>query len=213
MKKGIITFVALAFASSGANAAFIAGVTATASSNFGNNPLISAEANLTNGTTTENPGFGAGGPHSGTKWLSEDGVFAATLIFDLHGAYNLTSFDILNTRNDGYRWGNPGSDSETDFFTYAFSTDEGVNYTAASAEIGLQLFESGFQTVTVSALGVTHVRIGVRNDTTITNFPSPNQDIRVGLNEVRFTGSAVPEPSSAALLSLLGFGVLLRRRR
>ncbi|WP_129589777.1 PEP-CTERM sorting domain-containing protein [Rubritalea profundi] len=46
----------------------------------------------------------------------------------------------------------------------------------------------------------------------MTQFTQNTSDY-VGIGEIRFTGSAVPEPTTTALLGLGGLALILRRHR
>ncbi|MFT5105420.1 MAG: hypothetical protein ACI9UA_001040 [Pseudoalteromonas tetraodonis] len=125
--------------------------------------------------------------HCGTHWIADEGAFTETVTFDLGGSYRLTTLEILNTSNSNW------NDSETDRFTIATSTDGGNNFSTPSAEVELQDFSLGFQTVLVQAAGVTHLELTITNDQVVDGDPPPAVEARVGLNEVRFfTGPGTP---------------------
>ena len=115
--------------------------------------------------------------HLGTHWLASEGIFTETVTFDLGGKYDLTSLSILNTSNSGW------NDSETDTFTFATSADGGDSFSDPSDPIELQDFAEDFQDVPLVAPGVTHVQLEVTNEDA---DDQDTNDVRVGLNEVRF---------------------------
>jgi hypothetical protein len=147
--------------------------------------------------------------NSGSYWLSASGGNAAeVLTFDLGAAYNVdTIHQWLYTRTGE-------EDRGIQTFDIAFSTDNGVSYTAAVSAASLGM--SNFTEATIEPLpaqtrtfteqtGVTHIRFS-----NITNFGDPNF---IGLSEIKFEGTLVPEPSSTALLGLGALGLIIRRRR
>ncbi|YCM42948.1 hypothetical protein V2O64_16695 [Verrucomicrobiaceae bacterium 227] len=103
--------------------------------------------------------------------------------FDLGDAFDLTRIEVLNTSNTNW------NDRETDTLTIEVSNDGGNSYGVPSAPIAIQDYTAGFQTIPLSAAGVTHVRLNVENNPGLgTN--TGVEDVAVGLNEVRFyTGS------------------------
>jgi hypothetical protein len=91
-------------------------------------------------------------------------------------------------------------------FDLSFSTNGGGTY---ANTIALTLAVPSADPIPVQTLnfaqqtGVTHIRI-----TNMTNYGDSNY---VGLSEIRF--SAVPEPTTTALLGLGGLALILRRRK
>ena len=150
-------------------------ITATAGSTFDDTGRFDV-SNLLDGLFDE----GNRDNHQGTHWIAAELTLTETVTFDLGGSYSLTNLEILNTSNTNW------NDSETDRFTVATSTDGGATFSAPSAEIELQDFTEGFQSVPVQASGATHVQLVVTNDGTVDGDPAPTTEARVGLNEVRF---------------------------
>lgn len=146
---------------------------------------------------------GAGG---GADFFEAGGIGATNTVqldFDLGGSFNLTSTDIW-----GYSFF--GTTNTATAITVSYSTD-GTNFSGAENITLPQTSVAAVQAVQSNALtglaGTTHVRF---------LFTDNNGGNRVGLGEVQFDGvaaSAVPEPSSTALLGLGGLALILRRRK
>jgi hypothetical protein len=193
-----------------ANAAIVVPVGVTGhTANAGGFPTI----NVINGsglsgvgdvlTQTHVPSNGTGAnPH----WIGGISQLNSTqpLVFNLGGAYTVGSVHVWQyTDAANATFNNFG----TSAFNISFSTDGGSSY---GPTISLTGFTQGTQTVEsvqtrtfAVQSGVTHIKFN--------NFSAFNGATNAGLGEVRFS-TAIPEPS-AALLSILGIGGLLVRRR
>lgn len=207
--KNKLAFAALALAASmPAMAQTITPVSVVASdtfSFFGEYKSI----NLINGSGL------SGGLHDANypnMWMSNLGVNQATLTFDLGKAYNLTGTSIWN-----YNFGNPAEFQSTilrsvkDFRLFA-STD-GV---AFSQVLEARLNPGSGQPLASQDFAFGGVARYVRLDI-LNNYGQgtyAERDWNSGLSEVRFNGTAVPEPASWALM-IAGFamaGAAVRRR-
>lgn len=212
MSTKFLGFAALAAAAaifaSPAEGAVITPVGVTASNTFPFWGEYNAE-NLIDGSGL------SGGKHDANytnMWMTDLGVDSATLTFDLGGAYQLSSLDVWN-----YNFGTEGYASTLDraakAFTVSLSTD-GVNFTQVlagqfSRGTGQAL---GAETFGLSGLG-RYVQIGLSGNHQ--QDPATYGYSPVGLSEVRFAGSAVPEPATWAMM-IAGFGLVggaLRSRR
>jgi hypothetical protein len=166
-------------------------ITATASAQFSAD--FGPEKTIDGETLEGFRGTGDAGPpvrpanHQFNHWITPNGSLTATITFDLGDTYDLTRIEVLNTSNSNW------NDRETDTFTIATSTDGGGTYSAPSDPVALQDYTTGFQEVSITANGVTHVQFVVSNDPALgTN--NGTEDAAVGLNEVRFF---TPEPEDS----------------
>jgi len=176
---------------------------------------VNAERSLTR--TIDSTGLSGGGTsgdilsethlnndsNGGTYWLSGNtgsNVAGEVLTFTLQSASVVDAVHM---------WGYDriGSTSRSiQNFDLSFSTNGGGTY---ANTIALVLAVPSADPIPVQTLnfaqqtGVTHIRI-----TNMTNYGDSNY---VGLNEIRF--SAVPEPTTTALLGLGGLALILRRRK
>ncbi|NWK54515.1 discoidin domain-containing protein [Verrucomicrobiaceae bacterium N1E253] len=174
-----------------------------------NNSLIGTPATLANYTTTTHVNVTSGS----VGWVTADPAPAGgdyfgpgennpnpVLTFALDQTYTLTDFVF---------WGyfNGGTGNEAKAFTLEFSTT-GTSGTFSGTTPLTQPTAVGTgnpATLNFAAVNANAVRI------TITDNQGGID--RVGLGEVKFIGSAVPEPSSTALLGLGGLALILRRRK
>ena len=135
-----------------------------------------------------------------------------TITLDLGGTYDIAT---VNFWNYAERWnGTYYNDRGVKDFDLEFSTDGGatfgntVSLTAAMADdTGAttgDVFFNGETFDIEDQAGVTHVKFIAQD-----NYGGGY----TGIAEVNFTGVAVPEPSSAALLGLGGLALILRRRK
>ena len=126
-----------------------------------------------------------------------------TITFDLGNSYNLTGTYIWN-------YNNPDSSPRgfTDFEIYVGGSGDPTASTliTASAQISQN---------SIGAPNTAEFESFVASNVRYVRFRSlaTGANDRVGLGEVRFDGTLVPEPSSFALLGLGGLALLLRRRR
>lgn len=124
--------------------------------------------------------------------------------FDLGGSFEIDSIAVW-----GYHFGAANGNSISDI-TLDFSTDGGGT-TNSSQTVGVPL-PGTFNLATVVGLTPTHANF-VTMTVNDNHFGGPGGGDRVGIAEIHFTGTAVPEPSSLALLSAGGFGLIFIRRR
>jgi hypothetical protein len=128
--------------------------------------------------------------------------------FDLGGSFNVT---------DAYIWQTTFSSTgrQTKTFDIEYSTD-GTNYFVASADQQLGQVTptltvgSTAETFNFSSVTASWMRIAI--DDTYENSGGAKNWLG-GLGEVRFEGTAVPEPTTTALLGLGGLALILRRRK
>jgi hypothetical protein len=134
----------------------------------------------------------------------------ATLIFDLGATYSLNGLRLWNYAE--YWGGSTYNDRGVKDFTLSFSTNGGTTFSNAqnfTAAIGggaggspLPNRSAG-QAFSFGGISANAVRFDITS--------SQGSDFSSGIAALRFT--AVPEPSSAALLGGLGTLLMLRRRR
>lgn len=149
--------------------------------------------------------YAEGGPggdaidHAAYSTHGEDEI----LIWDLGGAYNLTEAVIYGGWNDGGR--------DQTFFGFDVSTDGGATYTrltdanvnaSGSEPIShrVRIFDDAAVFI---ATGVTHIQLD----------PGGVENGWAGYTEVDVFGVLVPEPSSAAFLSVLTLVTVGMRKR
>lgn len=159
------------------------------------------------------------GPHTFTYWLSQDGLLADTITFDLDttdapGGWFITQVDIVNTSNSGW------NDRETDLFGLeVFDSSANAWIEVVPDGTPIEVYWPDTKSIAVSGVGnITRLRLNVENDPALGPGPPAgvggNADIATGLNEVIIFGERIPEPSTLVLLSIAS-GILLfgRRRR
>ncbi|MEJ6571203.1 MAG: PEP-CTERM sorting domain-containing protein [Akkermansiaceae bacterium] len=142
------------------------------------------------------------------SWVWSGIISEEWVEFDLGGSFNVT---------DAYIWQTTFSTTtrQTRTFDIEYSTD-GTNYFVASADQQLGQVTptltvgSTAETFNFSSVTASWMRIGI--DGTYEN-PGGGRNWLGGLGEVRFEGTAVPEPSTTALLGLGGLALILRRRK
>lgn len=203
--------VALAAASlpAPARADTIVPVAVTASDTFSLFGQYKSE-NLINGS-----GLSAGLHDSNfaAMWMTNLGVNQASLTFDLGALYNLDGARIWN-----YNFGNPAEFQSTILrgvkdFRLSGSLDGNAYSVLANGRLAL----GTGQPIAGESVALSGTARFIRLDV-LTNYGEgtyAERDWSSGLSEVRFTGAAVPEPASWAMM-LGGFGLLgtaLRRRR
>ena len=159
----------------------------------------------------------SGGLHDAdyaNMWMTDLGVSAAALTFDLGQTYKLSGADIWNY-NFGVEEYASTLDRAANAFTLAISTD-GVTYTDILADN----FSRGTgKLLAGESFGLSGAARFVRLNLTGNHQSDPATYgySPVGLSEVRFEGSAVPEPATWAMM-IIGFGaagsaVRVSRRR
>lgn len=211
MFKALPVAIAAAFLATATNAAQITPVSVTATSTF-NNGFYTPQ-NLINGSGL------SGGLHDnsfGNMWQTEQSETAklAQITFDLGGLFDLASADIWQFNYaDGVQI--PGVISTLDRGVKDFrilTSLDGVSFTEAFAGTMARADGSPAAAQIFALDGLARfVQIDIQSNyaegTIYTTYAS-------GLSEVRFNGSAVPEPASWAMM-IGGFGLVggaLRRR-
>ena len=203
MTKALI-FSALAAAAaalaSPAAAATITPVGVDATSTFTHYNQYKAE-NLINGSGMVGDLHDAG---FSNMWMTDLGVDAATLTFDLGGLYKLDGLKVWNY-NFGVQEYASTLDRAANAFTLAISTD-GVTYTDILAD---SLSRGTGQLLAGETFGLSGAARFVRLNLTGNHQSDPATYgySPVGLSEVRFEGSAVPEPATWAMM-IIGFGAV-----
>ena len=156
-----------------------------------------------------------GGLHDGNfaaMWMTNLGVNQASLTFDLGALYNLDGARIWN-----YNFGNPAEFQSTILRGVKdFRLSGSANGTTFTELLSGRLLAGTGQPLAAQSFALAGPARFVRLDV-LNNYGEgtyAERDWSSGLSEVRFTGAAVPEPASWALM-LGGFGLLgtaLRRR-
>ena len=206
-----------------ANAATIVGVTIEDVSSQLDGTTSQPVFNRVAENTINGSGFEPNGPgtHSNANgndndmWLTT-GTFATpndplpgpSITFDLEGNYDLSSFTVWNYNEINL------PTRGTNGVTVSVASSEGGSFTALAGITNFAI-----------APGVNNVAFGETFDLTSLAAADNVRLLKIditsnhgdglnfaGLSEIRFDGTAVPEPSAAALLSLSGL-VLFRRRR
>lgn len=157
-----------------------------------------ANPGASNAWVTNDPGAGGG-----DYFADGGGTVIFEIIFD--GTYNVTDF---------YNW------------SYDFGGAQNNNIKDFTLEFGVGDFASSLGTVTVArptpgaapaTVATVFTADRVRMTVTDNHFGDLSGGAdggdRVGAVEFRFTGTAVPEPSSTALLGLGGLALIMRRRK
>jgi hypothetical protein len=212
----LAAFAGLAFASAHtASAAWIipVGVTATSEHSTPNDAAI----NTINGSglSAENA-TGLHAAANNVSWSFAQGNDlkndAESMTIDLGALYDLTDIHIWQfTRNSVSNDANRGVNQ----FDVLVSADNSIfnevitnaNLTKALNSGGLPTGNEPVQSFALVQTGVRYITIGV--DST----HEGNSDWQGGIGEVRFEGTAVPEPTTTALLGLGGIALILRRRK
>lgn len=144
-------------------------------------------------------------------WMTNLGVSTGSLVFDLGASRAIEGISIWN-----YNFGTPGFLSTLDRgaqgFTVSLSSDN-ASFTQALAG---SLTRGTGQPIAAESFGLAGTGRYVRLDLT-SNFADPLFGVGtpVGLSEVRFAVSAVPEPASWVMM-IGGFGLIggaMRRAR
>ena len=144
-------------------------------------------------------------------WLSAStavGSGTETISFDLGGTYDVdTIHQWVYTRSGATKRG-------LQTFDIAFSTNNGVSYSTAvtAASLSMGAFTEPAVTALPAQTRTFTEQTGVTN-IQFSNLQNFGDTSYFGLSEIKFEGTAVPEPSSVALLGLGGLGLLIRRRR
>lgn len=170
-------------------------------------------ANTTNGSGLSGAGLTTDthdADETNSMWLSAtvvEGDSDRFITFDLGALYNVDTLRIWNYNESGFL--GHGADA---IEVFGSATD-----TLSTVAIG-----TGAQTLAVAIGGGTGAEpaqnfVGATGLDSVRyvqfRIDSNHGDNRVGLSEVRFEATAVPEPSSTALLGLGGLALILRRRK
>lgn len=141
----------------------------------------------------------------GTVWAGAPGSAATVLPnsirFDLGDTYTVSDLHIWQYANSGF-WAKD--------ITVQFSTD-GMAGTYSGSQTIL-LLEGSTGPVSSQNFSITPVIANAVQFTITSTYDDPEFTL-AGLSEVKFSGVAVPEPSSTALLGLSGLALMLRRKR
>jgi len=145
-------------------------------------------------------------------WMTDLSVDKATLTFDLGGLYKLSSIDVWNYNFGKEEWVST-LDRAAKAFTLAISTD-GVNFTEVLAG---EFARGTGELLAAETFGLSgtarYVQLGLSGNHQ--SQPETYGYSPLGLSEVRFAGSAVPEPATWAMM-IAGFGLVggaIRARR
>jgi hypothetical protein len=208
LKAFPIALAALALTSTAAGAAVITPVSATATSTFNNG--FYSPTKLIDGS-----GLSAGLHDNffGNMWMTDLGVNQAQVTFDLGGLYRLDAATIWN-----YNFGNPAEFQSTIL--------RGVKdlrvLTSQDGNTFSEIFSGRLAMGTGQPLPgqifdldgrARFVQIDILNNYGQGTYAE--RDWSSGLSEVRFEGTAVPEPATWAMM-IIGFGVvgrMMRRRQ
>jgi len=158
-----------------------------------------ASASGTTAWTTDDP------TPNGGDWFAE-GNAPVAIELPLGGLYSVTEFVFW-----GYHFGGPNS-NEARAFTMDFSTDGGSSY-GSTTNVAQPLGSPAVNSPATLSLGGNFIADTIRITITDNHFGSGfGGGDRLGLGEVKFIGTAVPEPSTV-LFGLAGLAALVRRRR
>jgi len=141
-------------------------------------------------------------------WLSGTNTVPQAIVFDLGSVYNVTQLHVWNY-NEAGEWSDLGAKNVSVTFGTTLSGFTLGGATGTVASITTFARAPGLDTYTGQYFSTSFDARYVKFDIS-SNYSSTYNYI--GLSEVQFTGTAVPEPN-AALLGGLGVLALLRRRR
>ena len=204
----------LALTAGSAHAAVITTMTATGGTRFFTDARDDPANLIGPGITEVNPSDVTSWTHENSTWsaLPNAGWFSskgstpiAFVEFDLGGTYTVSDAHIWNYNGapDINSWNAIGVTLIfSEDATFGNGDDSSQNLTLSSAS-GLTTYTGEHFTLS-SVADVTNIRLEIT---------SAGPSSITGLSEVRFSGTAIPEPSSAALLGLAGLALLGRRRR
>jgi hypothetical protein len=141
------------------------------------------------------------------------------IVFDLGDTYNVEGIHVWNYWDVGAN-PNQGVDDVNVLFATTLSDTFGSAASVANDFSGSVSLNFAEQTATafqgageLVSLGSTKSARYVLFDIQTNHGYGTLESSRVGIGEVRFTGTAVPEPATTALLGLGGLALILRRRK
>ena len=160
-------------------------------------------SNFSDGTFGDSSRFVSVEPDAAQNYFTAGGV-APQLRVDLGQLYQITSVSLWNYFSSG------GFGNSVDEFTVAFSAT--TDFTGATVHT---LTPTIFDSTTENVLPLGTTETGRYALVTLTSNSAPIGGIgnRIGMSEIQFEATAVPEPSSSVLLGLSGLALILRRRR
>jgi hypothetical protein len=216
LNKSIKTTLSLAAAmgslalAGSANAAFVAPVGATASSFYAGTGSDIRDPSGAIGTVGIVSGSGATAMHNNVNadnWLTNGVSVDEWISFDLGQAYDLNAIYLWNY-NENH---SSGEGRDIKDFTVEVSAN-GSTWVAPSSggsQTAAEVLEAttphGAETLAMTASNVQYVRFTIDS--------LHKTQAYGGLAHVGFEGTAVPEPSTTALLGLGGLALILRRRK
>lgn len=151
-----------------------------------------------NAWVTTDPGTAGG------DFFAQNGGTTVSFELTLDQTYNITDFV-----NWAYGFGTV-NDNNISSVTF----DYGVgNFSSSTGPIAIAEASAAGRSVITSVGGITadRIRINVTDNHYIASGGDGGD--RVGLAEIRFIGTAIPEPSTSALIGLGALSLILRRRR
>lgn len=167
--------------------------------------LFSGSAEFSSDAAKLNDGSKYGGGTVGQTPESFAPSNGTVALLTLDGAYNISSIVSLtgqqasrNGQDYAVKWSSNG----TDFSPLTSVGGETNNVDTSSTEVQVTISDDAFGFI---ALGVTHLQF------TFSNVGASNGESVY--REIDVLGSAVPEPSSSALLGLGALALILRRRK
>lgn len=218
-----LTFTATALAAQAANTLISpTGITYTTSPN---QELWGDESTLINGSgLSASPTFAnyttithaAADP--GVAWVTTDpggypsdffasGGLPQVFVMDLGGLFSVESIVVW-----GYHFGSANGNSARGL-NLEFSTNGGASWSSLLSGLVVNTNNTlgGIGEASFAPVSANFIRASFNDNYFDPGNPGAGGD-RLGISEIRFTGTAVPEPSSA-LFGLAGLAALVRRRR
>lgn len=155
-------------------------------------------------TINQGGGFAFSELYDGVLQTTGNGIVSGTgsITFNLDQFYSLTTFNLYNdvNANDG---------SGINEFTLTFLNNGiTVGVFSGTAPGGFNNNPDVFNFSPTSAVNAVNLNVISNHVGFASTAPNGTQ-----VREISFVGTAVPEPSSAILLGVGGFGLLMRRKR